>query len=144
MDAAKDSGRASKEKESHFPDHLMLLVVYWFKSQETLCIKETLIWTVNYRPPCWRNQVIYPVPAEEEGVTKFSLSQHFLWYDEWLFSTCTLHALLNSSSGCFSLQTCTSSVADGLFSLWKVTFFQGMDFLLLSIPQSSGEMTRGA
>lgn len=33
----------SKEKISHFPDHLVLHVVYLFKSQDTFCIKETLI-----------------------------------------------------------------------------------------------------
>lgn len=113
----------SKQKGSHFPDHLMRHVVYWFKSQAIFCVKEKLIWIVNCRPPCWRNQEIYSVPAEEDGVLKFSLGQHFLWYNEWLFSMYTLSTLLNSSSGCSSLQTCISSVADRLFSLWKITFF---------------------
>lgn len=33
----------SKEKMSRFPDHLVLHVVYLFKSQDIFCIKETLI-----------------------------------------------------------------------------------------------------
>lgn len=128
-DSATDIGTASKENSSHFLHPFVLHVVNWLKSQETFWDKKCLVWTVNSRPPCWRNEDIYIVPAEEDGIMKLCFSQHSLWYNEWLFSTYTL---LNSSSGCVSSGTHISCVADGgkgkdYFHSRK-EIFQGTDF----------------
>lgn len=134
MDAATDIGRASKENSSHFLDHLVLRVVYWFQSQETFRNTNCLIWTVNSRPPCWRNREIYALPAEEEGIVKFPLVQHSLWYDKQLFLMYILCILLKSSSGCLSLGICISSVVDGemekdYFHSGKELFFRAQTYL---------------
>lgn len=134
MDAATDIGRASKKENSHFLDCLMLHVVCWFKSQEIFWNKKCLKWTVNSRPPCWRNQEIYAVLAEEDGITKYPLAQcspKGIW---WM-------VVLDIYTVCFTKQQFRLfkfrdpyfvyswwRAGEALFSLWKRILFQGTDF----------------
>lgn len=92
-----------------------------------------------------KNQEVYVVPVEKDGVIKSPLAWHSLWYDEVVHNT-YMESFTKQQFRLCKFRMCISSLADGgkekdHFHSRKGLYFRAQTSLSLILPTQRSEAT---